>query len=336
MRLNHMISRIQIFLGPTYSRLLVAWVAITGLLSLMLNVIVNEYSWVRLVQSLIVVVFLLVVVVIFFIRLSSEERGHWAAILIPPIFAVLIGLMLAPQLALLFMGAAVGWLIAIPLITRNRMPIEYRQAVKYLRKSEYAEAVKVMDSVIAAEPDHPYHYKFRAEIYRLWGKLKPAVRDYQKMTQLSPDSPVGFNGLAEVRFQNREYDLALVAARTANELSPEDWVTFYNLGMIEDRLKESEAVVDHMQKALALKVPDTRHRLLIYFYLLRAYGRLGQDSKASETLSELKKYTTGLEEWQVILKSDQAATLREVIGDDLQTVFELLNGDLKPADLRSA
>ncbi len=331
-----MISRIQIFLGPTYSRVLVASLAITGLISLVLNVVVNQYAWVRPLQSLIVIVFLLIVMTIFFIRLSAEERGHWAAVLVPPIIAVLIGLLLAPHLAILFIGLAVGWLVAIPLITRNRMPIEYRQAVKHLRKSEYAEAVKVMDTVIAGDPNHAYHYKFRAEVNRLWGKLKPAVRDYQKMTQLTPDSPVGFNGLAEVYLQDHNYELAQESARTANKLAPDDWVTFYNLGMIEDRLKQSNGVVEHLQKALDLKVPDTRHRLLIYFYLLRAYARLGQTAKADEMLAQLKKHVSGLEEWQTILKNDQAATLRDVIGDDLQIAYELLDGDLKIEDMRLA
>ncbi|MBI1279485.1 MAG: tetratricopeptide repeat protein [Anaerolineaceae bacterium] len=331
-----MIRRIQIFLGPTFSRILVAWVAITGLASLILNVIVNQYAWVRPVQSLIVIAFLLGLVIIFFIRLSAEERGNWAAIVLPALVAVALGLMLAPQLALLFMGLAVGWIIAMLLITRNRMPVEYRQAVKFLRKSEYAEAVKVMDKVILADSNHPYHYKFRAEIYRLWGKLKQAARDYQKMTELEPDSPVGFNGLAEVYLQNHDYDLAEKAAVTAQKLAPDDWVTYYNLGMIEDRLKQSESVVEHLQKALSLKVPDTRHHLLIDFYLLRAYGRLGRMSEANKTLASLKKQTTGLEEWQTILKDDQAATLRQVIGDDLQTVYELLDGDLKVEDLRLA
>src|SRR3954468_10928093 len=108
-----MIRRIQIFLGPTFSRVVIAWVAITGLSSLILNVVVNQYSWVRPVQSLIVVVFLLGLIIIFFIRLSSEERGHWAAILVPSIVAVVIGLAITPQLALLFFGGAIGWIIAM-------------------------------------------------------------------------------------------------------------------------------------------------------------------------------------------------------------------------------
>ena len=92
-----MIRRIQIFLGPTFSRILVAWVAITGLLSLVLNVVVNQYTWVRPVQSLIVLAFIAGLIIIFFIRLSVEERGHWAAILFPALVAIVIGLMLAPH-----------------------------------------------------------------------------------------------------------------------------------------------------------------------------------------------------------------------------------------------
>ena len=46
--------------------------------------------------------------------------------------------------------------------------------------------------------------------------------------------------------------------------------------MIEDRLKQSENVVEHLQKAIALKVPDIRHRLLIDFYLLRAPDSLDE------------------------------------------------------------
>lgn len=42
-------------------------------------------------------------------------------------------------------------------------------------------------------------------------------------------------------------------------------------------------LIEHLQKALALKVPDTRHHLLIDFYLLRAYGRLGRISEANSS-----------------------------------------------------
>ena len=153
------------------------------------------------------------------------------------------------------------------------------------------------------------------------------------MVQLAPDSPVAFNGLAEVYLQRGEFTPALEAACKANELAPDDWVTFYNLGMIEDRLELSQSVIEHLQKALALKVKDTRHRVLIHFYLARAYSRLKQMDAAQVQVQAMKRLSAGLEEWQTILADKQADTLRAVIGSDVDDAQALLNGELQPADL---
>jgi tetratricopeptide (TPR) repeat protein len=328
-----MIKQIQLFLGPVRLRAIIILFAITGLLSLMLNTIVNQYDWVRPVQSILVLVFMLGAAIIVGGRMRPEERGRWIAIFTPSLIAVLIALLIAPQYGAILIGAALGWIVAGLFLTRSRMPMEYRDAIKHLRKYEYAETVKVMDRVIKAEQDQPNHYRFRAEVYRVWGKLGHAVRDYQKMIQLAPDSPVAFNGLAEVYLQQGEFAPALEAARKANELAPDDWVTFYNLGMIEDRLELSPAVIEHLQKALALKVKDTRHRVLIHFYLARAYSRLNQMDFAQEQVQAMQRLSAGLEEWQTILADKQADTLRAVIGSDVDDAQALVNGELEPADL---
>jgi tetratricopeptide (TPR) repeat protein len=328
-----MIKRTQLFLGPARSRAFILWLGITGLASLILNVIVNQYGWVRPVQSLIVVVFLIGTAIIFGGRLAREERGRWFAILLPAVVALLFALFIAPQYGALLIGGSLGWIVAATLLTRVRMPMQYREAVKHLRKSEYAEAVKVMDRVIKEESDEPNHYRFRAEVLRVWGKLDRAVRDYQKMTQLAPNSAVAFNGLSEVYMQMGEYNAALNAARKANEIVPDDWVTYYNLGMIEDRQQQSQDAVEHLQKALALKVPDTRHRVLIYFYLARAYARLGDMTSAHEQLKAIRKLPAGLEEWEMLLESTQSETLRAVLGDDVADAQALLDGELELADL---
>lgn len=329
-----MMKRIQLFLGPARVRALITLFAVTGLISLILNSIVNQYTWVRPAQSLLVLVFVVGAAIIVGGRMRPEERGRYIAILIPAVVAIFIALVIAPQYSAVLIGGSLGWIVAGLFLTRSRMPIEYREAIKHLRKYEYAETIKVMDRVIKAEQDEPNHYRFRAEVYRVWGKLGPALRDYQKMIQLDPDSPVAFNGLAEVYVQRGEFAQAHEAAHKANELSPNDWVTFYNLGMIEDRLKLSDAVIDHLQKALALKVKDTRHRVLIHFYLARAYSRLGQLDAAREQIEAMRRLAAGLEEWQTILEDKQADTLRAVIGDDVAAARTLLDGQLEPAELR--
>ncbi|MBI5669180.1 MAG: tetratricopeptide repeat protein [Chloroflexi bacterium] len=328
------LQNIQIFLGPARVRIFIVWFALTGLASLVLNAVVNQYNWVRPVQSLIVIAFLIGTGIIIGGRLSPGERGRWAGILTPALIAVLIALLIAPQYSAALIGGALGWIVAGLLLTRSRMPMAYKEAVRYLRKNQYEQAVKVMDRVIKEEPGNPNHYRFRAEVLRVWGKLDRAIRDYRKMTELAPESALAFNGLAEVYLQVGKYADALEAARKANQLAPDDWVTYYNLGMIEDRLKQSAAVVEHLQRALALKVKEKRHRALIHFYLARAYSRLGDEAAAREQVKALKGQFAGLEEWETILRSDQADTLRAVLGADVQAAQALAADDIGPTALK--
>jgi tetratricopeptide (TPR) repeat protein len=278
-------------------------------------------------------VFLVGTLVIVFTRLPAHERGRWIAILVPVVVALAIGLLAAPQLLGVLMGGSLGWIVAAGFITRDRLPVDYRAAIKQLRKNNYAEAARSMDEVIKDNPNQPQHYKFRAEIYRIWGKLDRAVRDYQRMTELAPESPIAFNGLAEVYLQRGEYPRALEAARKAHELAPQDWVALYNLGMIEDRLKLSDDVVTHLSAALKMRVNDARHSALIHLYLVRAYARLGQPGTAQSHVDALKKHVSGLNEWETILKDQQAQTLRSVIGADVDLAMELASGSLTAADL---
>jgi Flp pilus assembly protein TadD len=216
---------------------------------------------------------------------------------------------------------------------RSRAPMEYQKAIRHLRKNEYEAAVKAMDGLIKSDSDDPNHYRFRAELLRLWGKLDRARRDYIRMTELDPNSAVGYNGLAEVSLQDGDYERAHEAAIRAAELAPEEWVALYNLGMIEDRLKQNAEAIEHLKQALELKVPDVRHRLLIHLYLARAYVRMGEMDNAVTQLAAIKKHGSGLEEWQKILENEQAATLRAVLGADVQAAQDLVDGRLALADL---
>ncbi len=326
-----MIKRFSDFLGPERLRALFLLLAITGLISLILNAITD--IWVRPVQTLLALVFVVGTVVIIVGKLPREERGRWYAILAPAIGAVLIGLLIVPNYLLLMVGLAIGWLIAGSLLFRARAPMQYQIALKYLRKSQYAAAVKELDDLIKDEPNNPQHYDFRARIFRVWGKLDRAKRDYKRMTEIAPDLVAGYNALSEVYLQTAEYPQALEAAQKAAELAPEQWVAFYNLGMIEDRLARSEAVIEHLKRALALKVDDARHRLLIHLYRARAYSRLGDMASAQSEVEAIKQHKSGLKDWQTLMESDQAETLRAVLGADVQTAQELANGQRDAASL---
>ena len=333
LNLNERLDQFRLFLGPARLRTLFLLVAITGLLSLILNVIVDQYDWVRPAQSGLALIAFLGFIVIVGGRMEAEDRARWAALLLPSAGLIILGLIVLPNLLLPLTGAAFGWIIAGLFLFRARGPMEYQKAIRHLRRNEYEDAVKAMDSLIKAEPNDPNHYRFRAELLRLWGKLDRARRDYHQMTELDPNSAVGYNGLAEVSLQAGDHVKALEAAQKAAELAPDDWVALYNLGMIEDRLGQASATIEHLQKALELRVPDVRHQLLIHLYLTRAYARSGDLANAGEHLTALKKHRSGLEEWQKILENEQAATLKAVLGDDVETAQQLVDGKLSAAEL---
>jgi len=320
------------FLGAARLRALFLLIAGTGLLSLMLNAVQGE-TWVTAVQSGLLLIAIFGAAVIIVGKLEREDRQRWVALLVPALGAVLLAIFFLPNLATLLFGAAAGWIVAGLLVFRGRSPMEYQKAIRHLRRSEYEEAVKIMDGVIQADPDKPNHYRFRAELLRLWGKLDRARRDYFKMTELDPTSAVAFNGLAEVNLQAGRFDDALTAANKAAELAPDEWVALYNLGMIEDRLGRSDEAIDHLTRALDLGVPEVRHRLLIHLYMARAYARKGDTAAAQAEVIALRKDKNGLSEWSPILASDQAETLRAVIGEDVAAAEQLIGGKLDVAAL---
>lgn len=326
-----MISRILEFLGPTGARALFLWLAITGLASLVLNVVVDQYDWVRPVQTLLALAAIVGAVIIVVLRLDPQERRRWISILSPALGALILAFTVLPQLQLPLLGAALGWIVAGLLLFRTRTPTAYRQAVRHLRRNEMEQAVRTMDAVIRDDPNDAQHYRFRAELLRVWGKLERARRDYVRVTELEPKSAIGFNGVAEVELQAGRYTEALTAASTAAELAPDEWVALYNLGMIQDRLEQSEAVVSSLTRALALRVPDARHRLLIHLYLARAYARQGDQAALTQEMAELRRLKGGLEEWRKLLASEQADTLRKVLGADVDTLADIMSGALDDA-----
>ena len=323
-----MIKRLQIFLGPQRFRALIALLAVTGLASLALNALAGELLWVTALQTLLLLVFIVGSAFLVLGRLPAEERGRWIAIISPAVLAIFIGGVVAPQWTGLFVGAGFGWVVAGSFIARRvGGPINYKTAVKAMRKRDYPAAIAAMTAQITDEPRKPEHYRFRAELHRLAGDLSAARRDYRRMTEMDGRSAVAYNGLAEVELQARRYEQARQAARKARELAPDEWVAAYNLGMIEERLANSGAVIEHLNSALGAGMPDSRHRLLVQLYLWRAHMRLRDRRSAAAALVALQREKDGLEEWQLIMSAEEAAALREVLSQDVDQARRLIAGE---------
>ncbi len=318
----------QIFFGPRNFRAFVALLAVTGLASLVLNVVSDASDLAPALQTLLLLIFVVGAAYLVMDRLPTEERRRWLAVILPSILVMGIGALALPQASGLFIGAGLGWMVAGIFIFRNAAgPRSYKVAVKAMRKGDYQTAIAEMTAQIKQEPQRAEHFRFRAELNRLSGDLKSARRDYQRMIELDKSSAVARNGLAEVELQAGRFDAARQAALRAQELAPEEWVAAYNLGMIEDRLKNYAAVARAITRALELKMPDSRHRLLAHLYLNRAYHGLGKRDAAAQALDALKSERAGLEEWQVIMSADEAQALRDVLTDDIEAARRLIDNE---------
>lgn len=326
-----MFDKVKDFLGKARWQLLLGWVVASGVLSLALRVV--EADWAVPAQTLLALVSFVGIVAIFVSALDAELRTRWLAILAPALGLLVLGALFLPQQLPLFFGGAFGWAVAGALIFgRSEAPIEYRKAIKALRRADYDEAVKIMDGLIKTEPNEANHYRFRAELLRLGGKLGRARNDYDKMRQVAKDDAtraVAYNGLAELELQARQYAKALEHARQAYALAPNDWVTAYNMGMIQDRLGDSAGVVESLSVKLNGRVADARHRLLISLYLARAWARQGDHVQAQQALERMKASRQGLAEWEKLLADKGATTLRDVLADDVATVKRLVDGTLE-------
>ncbi|MEL6404010.1 MAG: tetratricopeptide repeat protein [Chloroflexota bacterium] len=319
----------RMWLGEGRFWALVGMLVVTGIASLVLQFLQIENAIVT--QNALVAAFVLGAILIIGSRMDVEQRGRWAAILVPSFGLVILGVVFFPQYLLVFMGAAFGWaVVALFLFGNSNLPMQYRKAIKAMRDNDYETAVKAMDELIREDSDTPNHYRFRAELLRLWGKLGRARRDYEIMITKSDhedDLAVAYNGLAEVELQSGNYSEALVAAQKAYELAPDEWVASYNLGMIADRLGDNKVVIENLERTLEAGVPDSRHRLLVHLWQARAYLRQGDKDSAQTAINNLQDEKRGLKEWQKILPDEQASVLRAVLSEDVELAEALLSGE---------
>jgi tetratricopeptide (TPR) repeat protein len=327
------IRRIINWLGPTRAQIIFALLALTGLGSLMLNAVRTQVegqqgqsTWVPLVQSLLVIVFLVGTALTVLSRFAPQERRQFSLAVLPSVAAISLGV-LFPSLMAFFLPVSIGWLLIALIMMRGRIRREYQIAIKHMRNGEYDEAVQVMSDLIKEEADNADHYRFRAELFRLSGKIRKARTDYEKVIALTPESGVGYNGLAEVYLQDGEFEQALGFAQKALELEPDHWVAPYNLGMIEDRLGLWAQAAEQLSQALTVGVPDSRHRLLIHLWIARAYYGQGKTADSEAEIDKMKHERTGLQEWQTIFESDEARVLRDVLLPDVELAERLIEGE---------
>ncbi len=324
------------FLQSTRGRWALISLIVSGLVSVALGLLFPTAEWGLPVQILLVLSFVLFVVLLY---VPPDARLRILAGGIPALGAVLLGMVVLPQWLGLFIGLAVGWMVAAWFLFRQQTPRELTRAIRAMRKGDYDNAIAEMDTLIRIEKTNPEHYRLRAIIFSLASKHDRAKRDYEKMLALAESTHntnlqiEAWNGLSEINLQARHYEAAYEAAQRAHQLYPENWIPLYNLGLIGDRLARSQAVIDHLQQALKVGITDVRQRLLSFLYLARAYNRTGDVEHARLTVKRMENLWSALENLEKLLKDEQSAPLAAIIADDVKTARALMIDELDASQL---
>ncbi len=313
------------WLGRDRALALFLLVGFSGAASLVLQAIGPQVAWVIPVQNGLALVAILGVTIIPLSRVDPADRRSLAIAIAPLVAGLGLGLFL-PQYMLWFLGAGIAWLAVSAFVLRRGVRREYRQALRHLKQGEYDAALKIITPLIKAEPDNPFHYRFRADLHRLKGRPQQAIQDFNRIIKLEPESAVGYTGLSEIHLQQGDLAQALTFAQQAYARDPQQWAMPYNLGMIEEKMGlVSEAAV-HLQEALEARPPDSRHRLLIRLWLARAALKQGQPDAAEAHVAALRKEKRGLEEWQAVFASAQSGALSAILAADVNLARRLFDG----------
>jgi Tfp pilus assembly protein PilF len=107
----------------------------------------------------------------------------------------------------------------------------------------------------------------------------------------------------------------------------------YNAGLIADRLRQAEQAVMHLENALTAGIPHSRYRLLTRLWLARNHYRQGNIEIAQQQLDLMSNHRDGLEDWQIVLASEQAAPLRRLLEADVHLAESILEHEASLKDL---
>lgn len=168
----------------------------------------------------------------------------------------------------------------------------YAQSIALFRMLQINQALKILNGLIAEEPNNPYFHELKGQIYMETGKIKPARAEYQKALHLLPNSALFQINLAQAVLEDNPS---------------------------QAELKKTAAILN---KSLLLQ-PDTYGWLL----LARTYGGLNDKANSNYASAEYSlrvgAYDVAERQAQTALKANPSPQLSLKINDLLNRLAEL-------------
>jgi predicted Zn-dependent protease len=156
----------------------------------------------------------------------------------------------------------------------------------YMRQPNFPKALAAINSLIAEEPENPYFYEARGQIYISLAKPLQAIPDYQKSVNLRPRAPQLRLALATAQLATDDPAMAapaLANLKTAILAEDNDAFTWYQTAQAYSTLK-NEPMANLATAELWYNVGDMKKALI---FATRARGKLPQGSADWQRASDI-------------------------------------------------
>jgi predicted Zn-dependent protease len=159
----------------------------------------------------------------------------------------------------------------------NSEPARYARSMAYLRQPNLVKAMGAINSLIAEEPNNPYFYEARGQIYMSMAKPAQAIPDYQKSVTLRPRAPQLLLALATAQLATENDAMAQPALsnlKAAILVEDDDVFTWFETAQAYSMLK-NEPMANLATAEQWYIVGDMRRAMV---FATRARGKLPQGS----------------------------------------------------------
>jgi predicted Zn-dependent protease len=165
-------------------------------------------------------------------------------------------------------------------------PARYARSMVYLRQPNLQAALGEINSLIAEEPNNPYFYEVRGQIYMGMAKPAQAIPDYQKSVDLRPNAPQLRLALATSQLATENPALAnpaLQNLKAAVLRDSEDMFTWYETAKAYSMLK-NDPMADLSTAELWYNAGDMRKA---FVFASRARSKLPQGGADWERAADI-------------------------------------------------
>jgi predicted Zn-dependent protease len=165
-------------------------------------------------------------------------------------------------------------------------PARYAHTMIYLRQPNFQKALAAANSLIAEEPNNPYFYEVRGQIYLSLAKPAQAIPDYQKSVILRPRAPQLRLALASAQLATDDPALAAPALqnlKAAILVEDDDIFTWYQIAQAYSTLN-NEPMANLATAEAWYNAGDMRKALI---FSTRAHGKLPQGSADWERAGDI-------------------------------------------------